>query len=494
MTNKNSSIANNKDNLFNFDNYILSLIKSKYWIIGLTIALTFIIVIFGLLKTPSYQASAKIILGSYDVPQIICNNELRIENACKKEYQKEKLIRHSTNTVRIINLFALENISNLIEIKNNQNDTLSIISNASSTEEAKINLEKIIDFLTQENSIEIKNIKESRQESIRSFRDKINSITIFELQPLRDKGEINASIFKRKVNETEENILILEKQNLPQINNSIYNLNKIIEEKLDFIKNSNQTISNKFSSEISITDEKITLYENYNNENNILLKVYQENLKQIDSNEIDQIISQSSQISNLKKEIFKINEQIIQLKAAKEKLVYQLDFVEEEKKLTDIRDNGFGNDPELIVNFNSIGATELIRSVEFKILEYKNLLDNFKNQKTMVLEKIAEEKLSLLELKDEQNLFLNFTMPTTKAKEKLAILEIDNLNYQLSEYEELILPEAYSNIKLIGNINSPQKQFSPNILLYGIYGFISSLSLFIFLFSIINLFRSPNKD
>ena len=137
MTKSNSSIAVGKDSSFNFDNYILGLIKSKYWIIGLTIFVTSIIVVFGLLKTPIYQASAKIILASYDMPQFTCKNELRTQNACKNIYQKDGLLRHSSETVAILNLFAAEKINNPIEIKDNQDDTLTIISNAPSIDQAK---------------------------------------------------------------------------------------------------------------------------------------------------------------------------------------------------------------------------------------------------------------------------------------------------------------------------------------------------------------------
>lgn len=497
MTKSNSSIAADKDSSFSFDNYILGLIKSKNWIIGLTIFVTLIIVVFGLLKTPIYQASAKIILASYDMPQIICKNELRTENACKKEYQKDELLRHSSETVKILNLFAASKINNTIEIKDNQNDTLTIISNATSIDQAKLNIEKIFDFLKKENISAINNIKDSRKKLISTIENNIYSINALEIKPIQDKNEIDGSILERKINEAEENIFTLETKSLPEINEGINALNKMIEEKLLSL---NKQIEEKLdiAKENQLSrSEQLTLYQNYNHDNNILLKFYEKNLEKIDSNNIDQIIAQSTQIKNLRREIFETSQAIIQLNSENESLLYQLDFHEEERKLLSFsRDFGNTYIPQKDSSLSPFLSAVAFAELHVPYGESKLILINLVNliaQKNNLINKINDKKLILLDLKDQQNLYLNYTVPNSKFREKQAFLEIENLSYQLSEYKDLILPSAYSNIELSGEIIAPQKQFSPNILLYGIYGFIASLSLFIFLFSIINLFRSTNK-
>ncbi|MDC0491916.1 hypothetical protein OAN85_01380 [Candidatus Pseudothioglobus singularis] len=486
MTNKEPNSTDNNFNLFNFEEYFQGLFQFRYWIIGLSLISSIIVITFGLFQTPIYKASVKLMTSKYALPQIKCQNDLRDLSACARGIPRDELVMHSSIVEEIMNSFANENINNPIEIINHQNNTISIISTAESIAQAKKSLEKVLSSYILENNKAIDNIKLNWRDSIQSLQDKIGALYSFEINPIKEKSKINENIFDRNIKINEEKISSLETK-LSSINDSLDNLYKMIEKKL-IVEQDSQSVAKKLlDSSIALIDEKTVLYENYNYDNNNILKTYQEHLKKINSNQIDQSISQSTQISKLKQIIFEINEQIIILKAEKQKLLYQheinLESFADEKKLLN----------NVYANFNSIGSSESQNSIDSKIFEFKNLLINLTNQQSSFINEINNEQLLLLTLKDEQSLFLNYTKPKYKKEELLVEIEINNLNKKLSEYNELLLPAAFTDVKLLTKIKAPKKQFSPNMTLYTMYGFFGSLSLFVFLFSIINLFRFSIK-
>ena len=56
-----------KSDLYDFRNLFLVLFKSKYWIIGLSIASTILLIVFASTKEVVYQASVDLGVGSYEV-------------------------------------------------------------------------------------------------------------------------------------------------------------------------------------------------------------------------------------------------------------------------------------------------------------------------------------------------------------------------------------------------------------------------------------------
>ena len=124
----------------------------------------------------------------------------------------------------------------------------------------------------------------------------------------------------------------------------------------------------------------------------------------------------------MKREIFTVETQIIQLKTANEKLLYQLDQFKQDIEFLNLYFNKDFRQEEVI----KIENNELLSSIELSNLKYKELLLYLEAQKTFIVNKISDLEMSLSELKEEEMVFLKLTKPRSKAQEQSVYLEIDN--------------------------------------------------------------------
>jgi len=372
-----------KNNLYDFDNYTASMFNLRYWIIGLTFATTALLIVFALTKTPIYQASSKVIVGTYQNAPFECALNKQLQERCSREIKPDSLFMHSEDLKNSINQYAKRNFENEILIINNENFTLDIISKATSRDEAKTSLQKIDKFVSQLNFNNIENVKSKRKEAINNLKKHISDITNFQISPLQQEILLELSMY-------DEKIIAIEKVAIPLYESTIKKMALSL-------------------SKDNFAVDKINLN-----------KIYQTG--SLELGEINTISLRMEERHWLRK-------------------------------------------------FNSTAFSELLR------LE----------------EKLNFDRMQLRKLIIEKNEFIKVTTPKIKQEISTHKIEIENLEFQINEYTRLNSFKSYQDTGFIGKIDAPEKQISPNIKNYTLFGFLGSLSLFLFIFSLLTIVN-PKKE
>ena len=108
-------------------------------------------------------------------------------------------------------------------------------------------------------------------------------------------------------------------------------------------------------------------------------------------------------------------------------------------------------------------------------------------------EKLNFDRMQLRKLIIEKNEFIKVTTPKIKQEISTHTIEIENFEFQINEYTRLNSFKSYQDTGFIGKIDAPEKQISPNIKNYTLFGFLGSLSLFLFIFSLLTIV-TPKKE
>ena len=148
-------------------------------------------------------------------------------------------------------------------------------------------------------------------------------------------------------------------------------------------------------------------------------------------------------------------------------------------------------------NFDTSNLLEILSIDDFAFLSITTngeLIFNFEN-KINALEsekEITEDLVS--SLSNEKYSYINITIPRGELELYAINTEIDNLQVLIDSYKDLLAAKNYINMAFIGEIYAPKKQLTPNIAKYAAFGFLASLSLFLFLFSLLSLISPKKKN
>ena len=411
---------------YDFELYFSNLLASKYWIIGLSLLTTICIVAFGFIySAPTYKASAKMKMGIYNVPQLECRREIRELEACKEVFAPKKALMMAPQVVNNIDIFSSENISNSIDAISSGDYSLEIISIANSTDEAKKSLEKIINFISQSH-IEITNdIINRRSKLIKSYENNINNLITYESDPHRLRLQNKLAVVKRQIRNIKNN-------KLPNINSSLNEFKLLM-------------------ADLEVTNEK-------------LLEEQKNNIEKSNYYDASRLLEIKDSISLFESYILISNNQLNRLETELQKIPamnYEL-LDKKYKTIQVVRNDIFLKRQQLL---------ELLYKFLASLQSEKDSLEN-----------------SLQNLKDEELMLVEFEIPNNQLALNKTNREISNRTLQINEIIKINRPSSYTRTSLIGEIKSSEKQFTPNLTKYALFGFLSSFIIFMFIFSIFKLY------
>ncbi len=181
---------------------------SKKTVIGITLAATIIAGIYAYQKTPMYEATVLLEIGSYQLEnkQNIALDD--IPSLIKKLYTKHVLIENSKKSAeqpKIISILKPSKVEGFIEIK----------SEATSNKLAVEEIRKMVSLLKKKHNIILDDYQQKTQLKLNHVKNKINSILNIEIHTLDE--EIN----KQRISLNEA------KDNLVQINVNIKKIEEI---------------------------------------------------------------------------------------------------------------------------------------------------------------------------------------------------------------------------------------------------------------------------
>jgi hypothetical protein len=492
-------LKNNEVALYDFDIFFSNLFKFKYWIIVLSFILTFIIVITGLLKTPMYQASATILIGQYFKPQITCSDFNISPMSCTADILPSKAIMSEILTERKMNLFALKNIDNEIIIINNENETLKILSNAPSIEQAETGIKKLINFITELHLDRVEEIIDQNSSLIKTMKNRAIDIVDFIQTPINKKIlngekviEENISFQKKYIALHDEKIRKID----TQIEQTMRELNIKVKDKINTTTNQIAEINNidlpQILQEIQLITEQSLLYNsllNTSSLNEISPSIM------VDEKTFQLANERLNQILYLKKATIKNDSVLLVANSKRLKLLAKLSGLNKTlNSLLSYEDQYDNTDlltfPEQVVLMKTPTETYWQPTRDF-LLKEKNNLDYLLAEKNDMMMKLNNVKINLSGLINEKYSFVNYQIPKFKIELIKIKNEISVREKQIAVHQSLRKP---TNTALIQKIISPQRPHSPDLLLYLIFGFLSSLSLFLFIFSLLPLYMSSNKN
>jgi hypothetical protein len=446
------------DTLYNFDPLFSHLFALKYWILGLSIFLTLCILTYGFTYiTPTYKASARMNMGLYEVSQIECKYEIRELEACKRRYQPKQVVMMAPDAVNQISMFSAENISNSIDAESKDDYSLGIISLADSPDEAKKSLEKIINFITSSHLELSKKIIKERSELIKTYQDNIHNLNSNQIAPLNAKIQNKLAKARRETISKEREIDMVENNKLREID--IVENNKLRE--IDMVENN----------QLPVIDKRLNELDKRLNEINALIEHIANSYAKL-------IFDQKNSLSSNNLEIgSKFPELEIQ---NKQSLIYMQN--------------------NLIQDKNKLSAS--IFALEIKKIKLINLSQSLKVELTNLPKRLKAELIKVLSplkdklklLKDEETYLTSFANPVTLDNIKLINREISHRSKQMNEMIVLNQPNNYIHTSIAGEIISSKKQITPNLSKYAFFGFLSSLALFLFIFTLFGVFLSNNKS
>ena len=593
-----------KNYIYNFDNLFSTLLNLKYWIIGLSSFTTILIIVFATTKTPVYQASSNIIVGSYEVLNLDCNkNRIRMIDYCQQTFKKNALFMDSHVIEDNINSFAGNNLSNQILITNNQDNTLTLFSIAGSIEEAKISIQKLNKYLSQLNLKNIEALENQWVSRIRKLEQKVSNLVNWELNPIQKANDyqlfkLDKSIAynQAKVKDIQSQQNILNKNLVNTVSTSLSNRIIELSQEIETIKNFGLP---KLLSQIKIAKEiyqdtifKIDLFKvqdkasvksqidyiknfelpfyatKINNLRDQLIKndslLRNINLNEInqtnfqDSNQINMISIRTGESQYLRDIVSSLTDQILNLELENENLLIKYKKLLEVKEAQEsekfyvfsesgISSDAFRTNQVFLQNLNGFFSESIDKlqdlesdheSLLKKQVSLKKSLALLKNYKEkwfesetnnfdtsnilgiLSIDELAflsittngelifdfENKINALEsektitenlvssLSNEKYSHINVTIPRNELELYAINTEVDNLQMVIDSYKDLLAAKNYINMAFIGEIYAPKKQLTPNIAKYAAFGFLASLSLFLFLFSLLSLISPKKKN
>ena len=511
MKENNSDTFLHQEQEIEFRSLILTLLNSKGLIIGLTLVFTALVAIYNFTITPTYKATATVILGTYEPPQLSCRDEMWFKGACTRQNHAKKSIFTPRELIIELNMEVLQNIENSVSLTAKNGHSITITSLATSNEIAKNSISKIMSYVQERHSVEFGNIKNSRAAKIKSFNEDIRIIEEHELKPLNTKSTQELKIISQKIDyvnskqlpELDKQIDILENKELPELIDRLNKFNEILYkavdaqvlEELDLIEIRATFINNNQLPELI---KKINLYSQYLAANEELLTQSEDNLQNLENSSTTLASLRLTKIQDLKKLIFYNNEKIIDLNSLKSKLLLELSELTQAKKLLENYE-----DIGLLDNAPTFPSTRLATIPYFEniIYEYKiNLLaleDKILSIKSSKLPALKEKRESLRlkieELENEKFFFVNYTLPEYELLKNLNYTKISNIKLQQNEYERLLNNHYYLNASTLGGIVTKDNPFKPNIVRNIIIAFLTSFMLSIFLVLVINLSKTSNN-
>jgi LPS O-antigen subunit length determinant protein (WzzB/FepE family) len=169
---------------------------SKKTVIGITLAATIIAGIYAYQKTPMYEATVLLEIGSYQLEnkQNIALDD--IPSLIKKLYTKHVLIENSKKSAeqpKIISILKPSKVEGFIEIK----------SEATSNKLAVEEIRKMVSLLKKKHNIILDDYQQKTQLKLNHVKNKINSILNIEIHTLDE--EINKQ--RISLNEAKDNLV-----------------------------------------------------------------------------------------------------------------------------------------------------------------------------------------------------------------------------------------------------------------------------------------------
>jgi len=510
MPNDKSSV---KNNLYNFDNLFSTLFNSKYWIIGLSSAFTILLIVFASTKTPIYQASTNMSVGTYEVFNLDCDGErIRKTQFCQQTSKANAIFMHSEIIKNKISTFARINLENEILVIDNENNSLTIQSRAVSIEKAKSSLQKIDKFIAQLNLKNIEALENDRDAIKRKLEKRVLNLVNWELTPIQKENDYKLLVLEEKI--TFHNAKL---KNLVSTITNILN-RKIVEisEQINHVENFELPFyTAKISSreaQLKLSNSMILELKKQLKQSNLLLSNINLNetteTKSLDLNNTNMISLRLKESQYLRDSIFRTSEKILKLElevAKTEKIMNlkleHLDILSKQNSLKEslvllniYAEKWFANENALLdaSNLLEVFAVEelggLTMSTDGQIkFNVANIIITLEEEKNDIINTLAL-------LLDEKYSYINFVIPKDKLEMYAIKAEINNVGVKIDRYKELIASKAYINTAFTGEIYAPKKQLTPNLKLYAGFGFLGSLSLFLFLFSLLSLISLKKKN
>jgi len=186
----------------------LTLWKKKVFIVGFTLIITILGVIYSYTKTPIYEAKALVEIGSYKLNN---NNTELIDNASQL-----------SKRLNVLYIDMLKNqkdrISEIdsISVPKKQNNFLEIQSSGISNQEAIKEINKVIEFIKSNHIKTMDDIKQRRELEIKNIDSKISKIKNKDIKLLNDKiniNERNLKNYKSELKKINSNISEIENNN-----------------------------------------------------------------------------------------------------------------------------------------------------------------------------------------------------------------------------------------------------------------------------------------
>ena len=521
MPNTKSTI---KDYIYDFDNLFSTLLNLKYWIIGLTSFTTILIIVFAATKTPIYQASSNMNVGSYEVLNLECNKrDIRTVDYCVQTFKQNELFMNSDVVEDYINSFASVNLENQILVIKNGDNTLTLLSRAGSIEEAKISIQKIKKYVSQLNLKNIESLENQWGSRIRKMEQNVSNLINWDLTPIQKENDyqllqLNKSIAlnKAKLIEIQSQQKKLNKNLVRTVSNSLDRKIKELSKEISYIKDFELPF---YEAKIFSHDQQLKLSNSLilelkkqlKQSNSILSSINLNEItetKSLDLNKTNMISLRLKESQYLRDSIAITSEKILELEVdvvkTEKKLKLELEYLEvlsSQESLQNLlallknyKEKWFEREN---TNFDTTNLLEIfsIDELAFLSLTTSGQLNFNVEKKIIELELKKEDTEGLVSsLIDEKYSYINVAIPRDELDLYAINIEISNLRMLIDRYKDLLAAKNYINMAFTGEIYAPIKQLTPNLTKYAAFGFLASLSLFLFLFSLLSLISPKKKN
>ena len=184
-----------------------TLVRRKGMIAGITGFVTLLAISYSLLKTPMYEAKALIEVGNY---KLLNNNKVLLDNVSQLEKK-----------LNILFIDVYENLKNReseissITVPKKQDIFLEVKALAISNKKAKLEIEKLVEYIKMKHQEILSDVKTRRELEIRNIDIEVNDIKTKEVKLLDDK----IALLEKNINMSEKEIILLNKD-MKNINNS----------------------------------------------------------------------------------------------------------------------------------------------------------------------------------------------------------------------------------------------------------------------------------
>ena len=187
-----------------------TLVRRKGMIAGITGFVTLLAISYSLLKTPMYEAKVLIEIGNYKLLNNNNNNKVLLDNVSQLEKK-----------LNILFIDVYENLKNReseissITVPKKQNIFLEVKALAISNKKAKLEIEKLVEYIKMKHQEILSDVKTRRELEIRNIDIEVNDIKTKEVKLLDDK----IALLEKNINMSEKEIILLNKD-MKNINNS----------------------------------------------------------------------------------------------------------------------------------------------------------------------------------------------------------------------------------------------------------------------------------